>query len=190
MKLGGEEAVFAVLSREDYLFYCRKSPPLVENMVDPDVQIQSNGIEFTLKEVYKFDQKHGPGAVSFENRKRKVVGMSLIPFDEKGWVKLKRGAYKVVFNEVVHIPSDLFAIARPRSTLLRNGATVETAVWDSGYSGRSESLLVVYNDAGLFLERNARLIQLVFFKISDVTNPYEGRYQGENLAEQLGLLGQ
>lgn len=190
MKLGGEEAVFAVLRREDYLLSLKQSPPLVENMIDPDVQIQSNGIELTLKEVYKFDRRYGPGAVSFDNRKRKVVEMSLIPFDEKGWIKLKRGAYKVVFNEVVHIPSDVFAIARPRSTLLRNGATVETAVWDSGYSGRSESLLVVYNDSGLFVERNARLIQLVFFRLSDVTNPYRGRYQGENVAEQLGLLGQ
>ena len=182
--------MFAVLRREDYLLSLKQSPPLVENMIDPDVQIQSNGIELTLKEVYKFDRRYGPGAVSFENRKRKVVEMSLIPFDEKGWIKLKRGAYKVVFNEVVHIPNDVFAIARPRSTLLRNGATVETAVWDSGYSGRSESLLVVYNDSGLFVERNARLIQLVFFRLSDVTNPYRGRYQGENVAEQLGLLRQ
>jgi len=180
----------AILKREDYLLYCKQSPPLLENIIDPDIQIQSNGVELTLKEVYQFDRRYGPGAVSFENRKRKVVEMRLIPFDEKGWVTLKRGAYKVVFNEIVHIPNDLFAIARPRSTLLRNGATVETAVWDSGYSGRSESLLVVYNDSGLLVERNARLIQLVFFRISEVTNPYIGRYQGENVVEQLSLLGQ
>lgn len=181
--------MFGVLSREDYFLYLKQSPPLIENMVDPDVQIQSNGIELTLKEVHRFDRRYGPGAISFENRKRKVVETNLIPFDKEGWLKLKRGAYKIVFNEIVHIPNDVFAIARPRSTLLRNGATVETAVWDSGYSGRSESLLVVYNDSGIFVERNARLIQLVFFRLGEATSSYRGRYQGENVPEQLGFLG-
>ncbi len=181
--------MLAVFRREDYLEYCAKSPPLVEAMINPELQIQSNGIEFTLKEVYAFDRKQGAGAIAFDNTKRKVVEMTLIPFDERGWVKLKQGAYKVIFNEIVHVPKDAFAIARPRSTLLRNGATVETAVWDSGYSGRSESLLVVHNPAGLFLERNARLIQLVFFRLVDeVSNPYKGRYHGENVAEQLTFL--
>jgi dUTP pyrophosphatase len=49
--------------------------------------------------------------------------------------------------------------------LLRCGVTVNTAVWDAGYSGRSESLLVVYQPEGFDLQKNARIVQLVFFQL-------------------------
>lgn len=61
------------------------------------------------------------------------------------------------------IPRDAAAIGRARSSLLRCGATLETALWDPGYRGRSQSLLVVYNPAGLKLKKKARLMQLVFY---------------------------
>ena len=76
------------------------------------------------------------------------------------------------------------ALATPRSSLLRCGVTVNTAVWDTGYSGRSQSLLVVYNPRGIRLEKNARIVQLVFFTLDRETEGYRGAYQGEN----LGLL--
>ena len=73
------------------------------------------------------------------------------------------------------------ALATPRSSLLRCGVTVNTAVWDAGYSGRSQSLLVVYNPGGFRLQRNARIVQLVFFQLSGETEGYNGTYQGENM---------
>jgi dUTP pyrophosphatase len=88
----------------------------------------------------------------------------------------------VVFNEIVNIPKDVAALARPRSSLLRSGATLETALWDPGYRGRSQSLLVVYNPFGLRLKRNARLMQLVFLRLdNEAEKVYTGKYQGENI---------
>ena len=49
------------------------------------------------------------------------------------------------------------ALGRPRSSLLRCGASLHTAVWDAGYRGRSQSLLVVHHPAGLRLGRDARV---------------------------------
>jgi dUTP pyrophosphatase len=72
------------------------------------------------------------------------------------------------------------ALAMPRSSLLRCGVTVHTAVWDAGYSGRSQSLMVVYNPRGFRLQRNARIVQLVFFRLTQETEGYQGIYQGEN----------
>lgn len=93
---------------------------------------------------------------------------------------LDRGAYLAVFNEKVNIPKNIVAIAEPRSSLLRSGATTHTAVWDPGYSGRSRCLLAVFNPLGLVLYRNARILQLVFFKVlGEVGEGYSGRYQGE-----------
>jgi dUTP pyrophosphatase len=74
------------------------------------------------------------------------------------------------------------AMARARSTLLRCGASLQTALWDPGYRGRSQSLLVVHNPSGLRLKRNARLMQLVFMRLEKKAEElYEGRYQGENI---------
>jgi len=73
-------------------------------------------------------------------------------------------------------------LGRPRSSLNRCGVSIHSAVWDAGYSGRSQSLLVVYNPLGFRLHRNARLLQLVFFYTSGgVGKGYSGQYQNENL---------
>ena len=93
---------------------------------------------------------------------------------------LAAGAYQVVFNEIVDLPTDLMALGRPRSSLCRCGVQLHTAVWDAGYSGRSEALLVVYNPAGFRVRRGARVLQLVFVGLDQPTRPYDGRYQGEN----------
>jgi len=58
---------------------------------------------------------------------------------------------------------------------------VSTAVWDAGYEGRSQSLLVVYNPLGFRLQKNARVIQLIFMRLSQKTQGYKGAYQGENI---------
>jgi len=88
----------------------------------------------------------------------------------------------VTFNEIVNIPGDVAALARARSSLLRCGASLETALWDPGYRGRSQSLLVIHNPSGLRLKRNARLMQLVFMRLeNEAEKLYEGRYQGENI---------
>ncbi|MCP4228724.1 MAG: deoxyuridine 5'-triphosphate nucleotidohydrolase, partial [bacterium] len=77
---------------------------------------------------------------------------------------------------------DLLAFARPRSSLLRMGATLNTALWDTGYVGRSQTPLNVMNSEGINLKRGARLMQLVFVKLDErLGSVYEGKYQGENL---------
>ena len=57
---------------------------------------------------------------------------------------------------------------------------IETAVWDAGYCGISRSLLVVYNENGIKISKDARIMQLVFMKLSKETEGYEGIYQAEN----------
>jgi dUTP pyrophosphatase len=80
------------------------------------------------------------------------------------------------------MPSDIMALGRPRSSLLRCGVDIGTAVWDAGYSGRSQSLLTVHNPAGFRVQRNARVMQLVFFRLNTETPGYNGKYQRENIA--------
>ena len=168
-----------MLSHDELISLINGKPPLVEQMIDPDVQVQPNGIELTLQRV---EVHEACGAIAFDNSERKLPGTKHIGFDDKGWIHLPKGSYKIVFNEIVNIPKTIAAIAKPRSSLLRCGVTVETAVWDAGYSGRSESLLVVYNDNGFKLKKDARVLQLLFFRLGEeVEKGYSGVYQKENI---------
>ena len=140
-------------------------------------QFQPAGIDLTLKDIYEFKTA---GRIDFDNKERKISEVERIEY-ENDWVFLRKGAYKVVFNEYVNIPPNTIAIAMPRSSLLRSGITMETAVWDPGYHGRSEALLVVHNENGAHLKRNAKIAQLVFIELKEKANElYEGVYKGEN----------
>ncbi|WP_094227198.1 deoxyuridine 5'-triphosphate nucleotidohydrolase [Methanolobus psychrotolerans] len=168
-----------LLSRNELRAMINRDIPLVEKMIDTETQLQPNSVELTLKSIETFSNA---GAVDFDNSERETPSTVPIDFDDSGWAQLEQGTYKITFNEIVNIPLDLAAIARPRSTLLRCGANIGTAVWDSGYRGRSESMLVVHNPYGFRLKRNARVMQLLFFNLhSELAEGYCGKYQHENL---------
>ncbi len=169
----------SMLSHDELILLINKKPPLVEQMIDQTVQVQPNGIELTLQRV---EAHEGTGSIAFDNSERKLPQTKKMDFDENGWIHLPKGIYKIVFNEIVNVPKNIAAIAKPRSSLLRCGATIETAVWDAGYSGRSESLLVVYNEKGFNVKKNARVLQLLFFRLGEeVHEGYSGVYQNENV---------
>jgi dUTP pyrophosphatase len=121
-----------------------------------------------------------PGQLALANDERILPEWQELDFGEDGYAELVPGPYRIVYNEIVHLPKDVVAFGYPRSSLLRFVADVRTAVWDAGYSGRSESLLIVNNPHGLRLKRDARVMQLVFFTLDGQTEGYRGRYQGEN----------
>ncbi|WP_290596401.1 MULTISPECIES: deoxyuridine 5'-triphosphate nucleotidohydrolase [unclassified Archaeoglobus] len=165
----------AVLSAEDI----RKriiEEGLIRDYIDLETQLQPNGFDCTLKGVAKL---RGCGRVDFDNSRRELPELEEIEF--RDWVYLPKGVYRAYLNEVVKLGKDIMAIARPRSSLVRCGANILTAVWDAGYEGRSEVGIVVHNEYGIWLSRNARIVQLVFIKLTSETEGYRGVYRGENL---------
>jgi dUTP pyrophosphatase len=151
---------------------------LVEGTVDVREQLQANGFELTAGKIEAFA---GPGQIGFSNEDRSLPETRPIEWGDDGWLFLEKGSYKVIFNEVVSIPKDVCAIGLPRSSLLRMGVSVHTAVWDAGYRGRSEALLVVYNEAGFRIKKDARVLQLIFLRLESGQEGYKGRYMGENI---------
>ncbi|MBU0586361.1 deoxyuridine 5'-triphosphate nucleotidohydrolase [Candidatus Micrarchaeota archaeon] len=140
-------------------------------------QFQPAGVDVSLKEAYSYTNA---GKIDFDNKERKISDVQPISYINEE-VKLAPGAYKVIFNEYVRIPQDAAAFCFPRSSLLRSGITLECAVWDPGYEGRSEALLIVSNPHGAILKRNAKIGQIVFVRLSERTSfSYEGVYKGEN----------
>ena len=168
-----------VLGREQLRRRLAEVPPLVEGLPDAETQLQPNGVDLTLREVARFA---GPGTIAGDNAGRRLPALDPVPFGADGFVELEPGTYHILYNEVVNLPTDLMALGRPRSSLGRCGVTIHTAVWDAGYRGRSTSMLVVANPAGFRVQRDARVMQLVFFGLAQsVAEGYSGVYQGENL---------
>ncbi len=167
-----------VLSRPEIQRLLDNQPPLIEGYINLEEQAQPNGFDLTLREIALLQSS---GRIAVSNRQRLVSNLAPLVFDGLGFIDLLPGAYIITVNEIVHLPKNIMALARPRSSLLRCGVTVDTAVWDAGYSGRSQALMVVYNSQGFRLQRNARVLQLVFLRLSQETDGYEGAYQGENI---------
>jgi len=171
--------MFGILSREDILKMLKASPPLADNLFDIQQQVQPNGIDLTLKEIALLSSS---GSLGLSNKSRALSSTSPLVFDGLGCIDLLPGCYLVTYNEVVNIPRNIIALATPRSSLLRCGVSIHSAVWDAGYSGRSQSLMVVYNPRGFRIYRNARIVQMVFFLLSrEVSQGYQGIFQGENV---------
>ncbi len=144
-----------------------------------DEQFQPAGVDLTVAKVFRFTSN---GRIDYDNSERKLSDVEEIVFDENGYVHLPKGTYKVQYREIVSIPKDVVAWILPRSSLLRCGVSIESAVWDPGYRGRGEGLLIVYNEHGFMLKNNGKIGQMVFLPlVEEARETYSGKYQGENI---------
>ena len=167
----------SILSADEILKLIKSPRPLVSGYISLEEQLQPAGFELTVAEVSTFE---GAGRLGFNNRERRLPPVKLLKLEGFTW--LPQGFYLVRYNEEVWLPENLMALIFPRSSLMRCGAILYTAVWDPGYRGRGQGLLNVYNPHGLELEKNARIGQMVFLRLSKpVKRGYQGVYLGEGL---------
>ncbi len=157
-----------------------KKDNLVENYLNLETQLTPNGFDLTVAKIFAFDAS---GALDFSNKERIIpAGREILPkkinsADKYGWWNLKKGVYRIITNEVVNLPYNLIALGFSRTSLLRMGGFTRHGVWDAGFRGRSEFILVVENSFGVKLKQNSRIAQLIFIKIKKTTVGYSGIYQ-------------
>ncbi len=153
---------------------------LVEEYIDLNTQLTPNGFDLTAAGIFEFESR---GQLDFSNKQRQlpecgeVVCVKEKNEDKFGWWDLKKGIYKVKTNEKINLPNWLIALAFCRTSLLRMGASTLHGVWDAGFKGKGEFILVVDNPFGLKLKQNARIAQLIFMKMNETAQGYEGIYQ-------------
>ena len=153
---------------------------LLSGYLDLETQLTPNGFDLTVAKVFAFAAR---GALDFSNKERIVpLGREILPKksnprDKYGWWNLKKGGYRVITNEVVKLPGDLIALAFSRTSLLRMGAFTQHGVWDAGFKGKSEFILIVENSKGMKLKQNSRIAQLIFMRIRKTSKVYNGIYQ-------------
>jgi dUTP pyrophosphatase len=167
----------AALAREELHRLISQDPPLVEDLADAERQVQPNGVDVRIDRLFRLTS---PALLGESDSVREPAAREEVLPDRDGWWSLQPGSYVIALRERVNLPPDLMALARPRSSLLRSGVAIHTAVWDAGYTGRSETLLSVLNPRGFRLQRGARVLQLVFLRLEQATRRgYRGAYQGE-----------
>lgn len=169
----------AALDRDSLAQLFQTQPSLVANYRSLEQQLQPNGFDLTLNSVSRLSS---PGRMGAAPDDRELSSTELVDFAPDGWLELAPGPYLMEFNEIVNLPLDVMALGRPRSSLLRSGVAIHTAVWDAGYRGRSQALMVVHQPDGYRVQKDARLLQLVFYRLAQpVSQGYQGRFQGENI---------
>lgn len=168
----------AVLNAADIRRLIASDRPLVSGFVNMDRQIQPNGIDLTLETIWRLTDH---GRIGVEDAERRLAARADVAMDDAEYYELAPGPYLARLREVVDLPNDLMALGKSRSSLLRCGVALHNAVWDAGYAGRSEVLLVVYNPHGFKIRRYARFLQLIFLRLAGPTSPYSGAYQGEHI---------
>ena len=153
---------------------------LIKDYLNLDIQLTPNGFDLTVGSVFEFESA---GALDFSNKERIIPGGKEIlaqkknPEDKFGWWSLRKGGYKIRTNETVNLSNDLIGIAFSRTSLLRMGGFTQHGVWDAGFKGRGEFLLFVENPNGLKHKQNARIAQIIFLRINETAQGYEGVYK-------------
>lgn len=142
--------------------------------IDFKIQSQIAGFDLTVRDILKLEDN---GILDFDNTKRHVPEHKMITPENGQWV-LKPGGYLVRYNEIVEVPLNAIGLVLPRSSLMRIGGTICSALWDPGYKGRGVGLLIIH--AEIAIHQNARIAQIVFIKTMEKTKEgYSGKYQNE-----------
>ena len=130
----------AALSRESILDLLEAPDPLIAGYLDLGAQAQPNGFDVTVGEVIEFTS-----AGEITENDRSLSSTHPLQWNASGNLDLEPGSYLAVLNERISLPLSIMALMQPRSSLLRSGVTLHTAVWDAGYRGRSQVMLTVLN---------------------------------------------
>ena len=149
---------------------------LVKRVVSADSgkQEQPAGYDVSVNTIHSFPKDQ----ITLSIAKGENSVLQEVPLEGDFYELSGPGAYFVTLNEITTIPRDAIGILLPRSTLLRNGLDVRTALFDPGYSGQPKVMLVCHRPARI--QKFSRIGQLVIIKSDkEFTSQYAGQYQGE-----------
>lgn len=152
-------------------------PGLDENQYQPagiDLKLGNVKIFNNNKDVYGIvgSEKQLPERIEVEESAVKIGATKL----EVGFMLAPHRPYIATVKNKVKIPLDIVQLYFPRSSLLRAGVDVRTAVGDPGFNGHLSFLIINHNDKPFFIKKNDRFAQMVCMRVSGVDNGYDGDY--------------
>lgn len=131
--------------------------------------VQPNAIDVKINRVY---QLLSAAAIPKEG-KTAPADVKEIACDDS-FFYLHPGVYSFDAAHEVEMAEGEVGFLIPRSSLTRNGVDIRSGLYDSGYKGGINGLLVVHNSINI--EKGARVAQFVICKAEAVAQ-YNGQYQ-------------
>ena len=158
---------------------------LLENTQGKPAQV---GYDLSLKAVQRIGNQIGSGNTFYVDGqigkvlKDKTVLTTYKPITtihlegNEGWL-LHPGVYDITFNEGCKIPNNRVAFIKQRSSLYRNGAIINSPVFDPGFETQNMGTLLYVHEP-LFIEVNARVAQ-IYFHTCEPAEKYDGQWQND-----------
>jgi dUTP pyrophosphatase len=150
------------------------------------------GYDLSLKAVQKVGNKIGGNFIADGKigkvLKDKTELTTYTPFESikldgaEGWL-LYEGVYDITFNEGCKIPNNRVAFIKQRSSLYRNGAIINSPVFDPGFETENMGTLLYVHET-IFIEKDARVAQ-IYFHECDAAEEYNGQWQGDKQRNSL-----
>ncbi len=152
------------------------------------------GYDLSLKAVQKIGNKIG-GAYNLSNNskigkvlKDKTELTTYTPLESinldgvNGWL-LYEGVYDITFHEGCKIPDNRVAFIKQRSSLYRNGAIINSPVFDPGFETEFMGTLIYVYET-IFIEKDARVAQIYFHECNGA-ELYNGQWQNDKQRSSL-----
>jgi deoxycytidine triphosphate deaminase len=95
-----------------------------------------------------------------------------------GWI-LYPGVYDITFHEGCKIPHNRTAFIKQRSSLYRNGAIINSPVFDPGFETENMGTLLYVHET-IFIEQDARVAQIYFHESTPTDDLYDGQFQSDS----------
>ena len=149
---------------------------------------QPSGMDLRLGKVYRIGRsKSMPGL--YDGRKilpkhKEVRKNVFTVYDDgkilkeiEGWELHPGTAYICEVDKQIKIGDNNAQFYLPRSSLLRAGVNVYTALGDLGYNGHLAFLVINHGVQDFFIEEGERFAQLIDFEVRGGNESYNGDYQ-------------
>lgn len=154
------------------------SAKTVVSPVDEDM-IQMHALDIRIDRLYRITSGFfvpEEGKTSQSNKEEQLPVVETVMPPREVFI-LMPGVYSFDAVQTVEMAEGEAGWLVPRSSMTRNGVDVRSALYDAGYKGGINGIIVVHNPHGCSIERNARIAQFVIAK-AETAKLYDGQYQG------------
>ncbi len=145
--------------------------------------IQQHGVDLELIDVKRIlGTGHVPVKGKTKLADRETINLSQVKSLDsdqlvQGWI-LDQGSYEVNFKQGCKVPADKMLLIRQRSSLMRNGANIHSAIFDAGFSTNQTGCVMIVTRT-IIIEFGARVAQIYAHNSNVVENLYSGQFQGK-----------
>jgi deoxycytidine triphosphate deaminase len=158
---------------------------LITNVLNPDKQVGSDGIDLTLLTVNRVDEDKLRPAVLTEDKKLTMHRQhtAVTPIDLVGMYGIKwgyilePGIYDFAFTEGCNLTGGVAGLLLLRSSFVRNGCIGQCGLQDNGFRTTNLGMMVHINCTTV-IEHGMRIAQAVLWE-SASAKEYNGTYQGQ-----------